>query len=285
MEDAAHQQDESPPDSASRFDAVFTVFADLRRRFFLCAVAVLVTSGIGIYFSGTLIELLKRPFLTVMGPHNKLYFTSPTESIISYMVVGAVAGVIAAAPYVFFHIWWVAAPVLYRRQKVRFLAFSTVSALVFVAGSLFGYFGILPIAIRVLVRAFETDAPFEAYMKISSFLGFSLKLLFAFGLAFELPVVMFLLGRLGVVSARAFWRGARYAVIAIFLAAAVLSPPEIVTQLILAVPLCLLYIAGALSVTLFGKRAEPAAEPPADAPGVAATYAAGGGFDKPAGSG
>jgi sec-independent protein translocase protein TatC len=133
-----------------------------------------------------------------------------------------------------------------------------VTAVAFVAGALFGYFGVLPAAIDLLVRGFEARRMFEAYIKISAFTGFALKLMAAFGLAFELPVVMFILGRLGVINRRQVWSGARYALVLIFLAAAVLTPPDVATQFVLAVPLFALYVLGAVAVTLFGKREAPA---------------------------
>jgi sec-independent protein translocase protein TatC len=172
----------------------------------------------------------------------------------AHLLVAFVAAVILVAPYLFLQLWWLASPVLYRTNRVRFVAFALTTAVTFVAGALFGYFGVLPEAINFLVRSFDLKTNFEAMLRISSFLSFALKLMLAFGLAFELPVIMFLLGRLGVVNARQLWRGGRYAVVIIFVAAAVLSPPDVITQLILAVPLCLLYLIGVAAVGLFGKR-------------------------------
>jgi len=128
------------------------------------------------------------------------------------------------------------------------------SALVFVLGAVFGYFGILPAALDFLVKRYETGEMFTAMLKISSFMNFSLKLLLVFGLGFELPVLMVLLGRLGIVNARMLWRGFRYAVVIIAIAAAALTPPDVVTQLMLAGPLVLLYVMGMALVAVVGKR-------------------------------
>lgn len=245
----------------------------LRRRF----VRMLIVLGLGItaclIFSRDLLLIIIFPFQQAMGDDRSLYFTAPYESFMAQFFVGLIAGLILTAPYLFAEIWRLVAPVFYRRQRRRFMVFAMVSALTFIAGALFGYFGILPAAVDYLVRQFEIQNSFRAYMRIRPFLAFALKLLLAFGLAFELPVLMFLVGRLGLVSARTLWRGFRYAVIMIFIAAAIFTPPDVMTQFMLGVPLCLLYLLGVLAVALFGKRPAPA-EPPAEEQPSAATDAA-----------
>ena len=112
----------------------------------------------------------------------------------------------------------------------------------------------MPAVLKFLVRGFEQKWQMEAFLRVRAFMNFSLKLLFAFGLAFELPVLMFILGRLGVVGARVLWRGFRYAVLLIFIAAAVFTPPDVVSQFLLAAPLILLYLIGVAAVALTGRR-------------------------------
>jgi sec-independent protein translocase protein TatC len=231
-----------------------SVVTVLRRKLLHSAIAVGIGAAIGIYFSDDLLAILKVPFLTVMGPHSRLYFTAPSESFIVYMTIGIIAGVIMAAPYLFLQLWWVLAPVLYRTRRRSFLFLAMLTAVTFVGGALFGYFGILPVAVEVLIKGFESKAAFEAYMKVSDFTSFALKLLLAFGLAFEMPVVMMILGRFGLIGAKTLWRGFRYAVVLVFLVAAVLTPPDLLTQVLLGVPLCLLYLFGVLLVAIFGKR-------------------------------
>lgn len=230
------------------------VITDLRKRLLRMVLAVGAGAAVGWYFAGDLLLVLRVPFHKVLGPSRSLYFTAPHESFMAHLWLGLVAGLLLAAPYVFLQIWWIASPVLYRRRRAVFLVFAMASALVFVLGSLFGYFGILPAALDFLVRRFELGELFTAKLKISSFMSFSLKLLLVFGLAFELPVMMVLLGRLGVLNARHLWRGFRYAVVIIVIASAVLTPPDVFTQLMLAGPLILLYLVGMLLVAVLGKR-------------------------------
>ena len=241
-------------DNASPLANWLPVVTALRRKLLHSAIAVSIGAGIGIYFSEDLLAILKVPFLGVMGPHSRLYFTAPSESFATYMIIGILAGVIMAAPYLFLQLWWVIAPIMYRTRQRLFLFYAMLTAVTFIAGSLFGYFGVLPAAIDFLVKRFEMKTAFEAYMKVSDFTEFSLKLLVAFGLAFEMPVVMLILGRLGLIGAGTLWRGFRYAVVLVFLAAAVLTPPDLLTQILLGLPLCLLYLSGVLLVWIFGKR-------------------------------
>jgi sec-independent protein translocase protein TatC len=230
------------------------VFTDLRRRLLRSVMAIGVGAAIGLYFSGDLLLVLKVPFHTALGAARNLYFTAPHESFVAHLWIGLVAGLLLATPYLALQMWWVASPVLYRKRRWTFMIFALVSGLVFVLGALFGYFGILPAALDFLIRRYELTEMFQAMIKISSFLSFSLKLLIVFGVAFELPVLMFMLGRLGVVTGRMLWRGFRYAVVIIVIAAAVLTPPDVLTQIMLAGPMVLLYVLGMGLVAVFGKR-------------------------------
>ena len=196
-----------------------SLFIELRRRFFRCVLAIFAGAGVGWYFSADLILIMQLPFTKIMGPDRIMIFTAPHEGFVAHLVVGLVAGLILAAPYLFLQVWWFFAPVFYRRQKTLFFFFAMLSAITFVGGALFGYFGILPAAIDFLVQGFEQRAPLTAMLSVQKFLSFSLKLLIVFGLAFELPIVMLILGRLGVVNAGLLWRGFRYAVVLIIVAA------------------------------------------------------------------
>jgi len=243
-------------DALPRLNKYMDVIVVLRRRFFYCLIALGLGSALGLYFSGDLIRILQMPFQEVLGPGRTLVFMAPTEAFMANMWVGIIAGALLAAPYLFLQGWWVLAPVMYRQQRKTFMFVAMFTAVTFVCGGIFGYFVVLPLAMNLLVRGFEMNSIFEAVLSVQKFCFFALKLLFAFGLAFELPVVMLILGRLGLVTAQAWWRGFRYAVVLIFLIAGILTPPDIFTQIAVAAPLCLLYATGAGLVTLFGKKSE-----------------------------
>ncbi len=249
-------------DAIPTSDKLLNVFAELRRRLLYVVIAIGLGATVGWIFSGDLLRVLLVPFHSALGANRALYFTAPHESFMAHLWLGLMAGLLFAAPYIFLQIWWVASPVLYRKRRTTFLVFAMFSALAFVVGALFGYFGILPAALDFLVKRFEMKEMFTAMLKISSFMNFSFKLLLVFGLAFELPVLMLLLGRLGVLNARLLWRGFRYAVVIIVVFAAVLTPPDVITQVMLAGPMLLLYLLGILLVALFGKRGDHPVQPP-----------------------
>ena len=204
-------------DRAEPSPAAFSVIVELRRRLLRSIAAVTVASTIGWIFSRDLLRILQVPFIDVMGPQGKLYYLAPSEAFMALMWIGVVAGLLLAAPYLALQLWWVFAPMFRRQKPGRFLFFAMLTAVTFVLGALFGYFGVMPAVLKFLVRGFEQKWQMEAFLRVRAFMNFSLKLLFAFGLAFELPVLMFILGRLGVVGARVLWRGFRYAVLLIFI--------------------------------------------------------------------
>jgi sec-independent protein translocase protein TatC len=250
-------------------DATIAVITELRRRLVRMFVVVIAFSGVGWYLANDLLRILQGPFAAVMGTQRALYYTAPAEAFMASMIIGLVFGVLAAAPYLAWQLWRTFAPVFRRQKPWRFILFAMLTAVTFVAGALFGYFYVLPAVLKFLVAGFEQRAQMDAFVRVRPFVNFSLKLLLAFGLSFELPVMMFVLGRLGLVSARTLWRGFRYAVVLILVAAAIFTPPDVVSQIMLAVPLLILYLLGVGAVAITGKRkaraetAEETEQPPA----------------------
>jgi len=242
-------------------DATIAVITELRRRFVRMFVVVIAFSGVGWYFAGDLLRILQVPFVSLMGTQRALYYTAPAEAFMANMIVGLVFGVFAAAPYLAWQLWRTFAPVFHRRKPWRFICYAMLTAVTFVVGALFGYFYVLPPVLTFLVEGFEQRAQMDAFVRVRPFINFSLKLLLAFGLSFELPVMMFVLGRLGLVSARTLWRGFRYALVLILVAAAIFTPPDVVSQIMLALPLLILYLLGVGAVALTGKRNAKAKTP------------------------
>lgn len=171
-------------------------------------------------------------------PRPRLIFTAPAEAILLSFKIALVGGLIAASPVIFYQLWRFVAPGLYKNERVVILPTVFASVLCFLAGIGFSYL-VVPYVINFLARfgAGRMDAMFRT----SEYLGFLIRISLAFGLVFELPVVSFILTRLGVLTPRFLVEKLRYAILIMFILAAVLTPPDIISQVFLAVPLLLLY--------------------------------------------
>ncbi len=230
---------------------------ELRRRLLRSVLAVVVMSLVAFYFSDELMWFIVRPLGDV-----KLHVTQVTGSFYAYLKVALVGGIVAAAPIVFYQLWAFVAPGLYPQEKSKVLPLVLVSTLLFLAGGAFCYLLVLPYSLKFLI-GFSGDL-LSPIITVGSYLTFAGMLMLAFGLGFEMPVVAYFLGTIGLISPRFLSKGRRYAVVLILILAAILTPtPDVATQLMLAGPLYLLYEISIIIVRITGrKKSEPITEQP-----------------------
>ena len=197
-----------------------------------------------------------------MHKGDKLIFTGITEALFTYIKISLLSGVLLAIPVILYEFWMFAAPGLYQNEKKVILPVVILSTFFFIGGALFAYFIVFPYGFKFLL-AFASDNV-QAMPSMREYLSFSAKFLLAFGLIFEMPIVITLLAWMGLVTAAFLKKNRKYAVILIWIVAAILTPtPDIVTQAMMAVPLMLLYELSIFGARIFGRdrREESSPEP------------------------
>jgi sec-independent protein translocase protein TatC len=195
----------------------------------------------------------------MMPAGGSLIFTSVAEAFFTYMKVAFIAGLILASPYLLYQIWAFVAPGLYQKEKKYVVPFVLGGSLFFAMGVFFGYFIAIPIGFKFLL-GYATDF-IKPMPSMKEYLSFSIKFLLVFGLVFEFPVVLVLLARIGVIDAKTLARQRKYAILLIFIFAAVMTPPDLISQVLMALPLMGLYELSILLSKVFGKRKEVPASP------------------------
>jgi sec-independent protein translocase protein TatC len=233
-----------------------THLQELRKRLILSFIAVGGGFALCYTFAEKIFDILAAPLLEMMPQGGSLIFTSVAEAFFTYMKVAFVAGLILASPFVLYQIWAFVAPGLYRHEKKYVVPFVLAGSFFFALGIFFGYYVALPIGFKFLL-GFATDF-IKPLPSMKEYLSFSIKFLLAFGLVFEFPVVLVLLARIGVVDARTLARQRKYAILLIFIFAAVMTPPDLISQVLMALPLMGLYELSILLSKLFGKKSPPA---------------------------
>ncbi len=227
---------------------------ELRRRLVACAIAVGIGFIAAYFFKERLFQILILPLKRVMPPGDQLIFTNLPEMFFTYLKVAFVAGLLAAAPFIFYEIWMFVAPGLYQKEKKFLSPFVISSSILFVGGALFGYFIVFPFGFKFFMSfANEYIKPLPS---VKQYFAFSTKLLLAFGLVFELPVVAFFLAKMGLINDTFLKKQRKFALLLIFVMAAILTPPDVVTQLMMAGPLLALYEISILVTKLAGKKKE-----------------------------
>jgi sec-independent protein translocase protein TatC len=225
---------------------------ELRKRLIACAISVGVAFVIAYIFSERLFELLVLPLKRVMPEDQQLIFTNLPEMFIAYLKVAFIAGILVAAPFIFYQIWLFVAPGLYQKEKRYLIPFVVFSTILFVGGALFGYFVVFPFGFKFFMGF--TNEYVKALPSVKQYLSFSIKLLFAFGIVFELPVVIFFLAKMGIVTPAYLRKKRKYAILLAFVFGAILTPPDVMTQFMMAVPLVLLYEIGIVVARLARKK-------------------------------
>ena len=231
----------------------FTAHLDeLRTRLIRCFIAVGVGFVASYAFKEKLFEILIKPLTSVMNPGDKIIFTGLPEAFFTYLKVAFLSGLMLSVPVIIYEFWMFVAPGLYKKERKMLIPIIILSSIFFLGGSLFGYFIVFPFGFRFFL-SFTTDT-IQALPSMKEYLGFSSKLLLAFGIVFELPLVITFLARLGIVTVEFLKTNRKYAILIFFVGAAILTPPDVVTQTMMAVPLMLLYEISIVGARIFGKK-------------------------------
>ncbi|MCF8033056.1 MAG: twin-arginine translocase subunit TatC [Desulfarculaceae bacterium] len=257
---------ERPPEAEDQFEAepeeheddqvsrmpFLAHLEELRSRLVRSAIAVGV-AFLGTYlFKEQLYQGLARPLKAAMPPDAKLIYTAPAEAFFTYLKIALLAAIVVASPFIFYQFWRFIAPGLYDHERKAVWPFVLVSSVLFIVGAVFCYTMVFPYAFQFFM-SFATD-DIVPMLSLKSYLSFSATLLFAFGVIFEMPLVLVFLGRIGVVTSKGLKKNRKYAILIMFVAGAMFTPPDVVTQCMMAVPLILLYEISTLMVAATEKK-------------------------------
>ena len=225
---------------------------ELRKRLIVCFIAVGAGFILSYGFKEKLFQILTYPLISVMKTDGTLIFTGLPEAFFTYLKVSFLTGFILSAPVILYEFWVFVAPGLYHKERRLLLPVVFFSSLFFIAGALFGYFVVFPFGFKFFLGfATETIKPL---ISMREYLSFAAKLLIAFGLAFELPIVVTFLSRLGIVTVDFLKKNRKYALLLSFVCSAILTPPDVITQIMMALPLMILYEMGIYSAMFFGRK-------------------------------
>lgn len=217
---------------------------ELRDRLIRSLWVLAVTLGVSFFFSRDLFDWIAAPMNQALRDTGTgtLAVTEATEGLLVQMKVAGLSGLFLASPFLFFQIWQFVSPGLYDQEKKHVVPLAFTSTVLFVTGAAFAYFGVFKFGFPFFLQMNGPDV--TAVLSINSYLTFAMTLLVAFGAAFQLPVVIFFLARLGIINHRDLIRGFRYSIVAIAIVAAILTPPDILSMALMGVPLVLLYGVG-----------------------------------------
>ncbi len=225
---------------------------ELRERLIVCFIAAFIGFCIAYGFKEQLFRILMNPLIAAMGKGEKLIFTGLAEAFFTYLKVALLGGLMLASPVILYEFWMFVAPGLYAGERRLMLPIVLLSSFFFIGGALFGYFIVFPFGFKFFL-AFA-DENIQAMPSMKEYLSFSSTMLLAFGVVFELPLVITFLARLGVVSIDFLKKNRKYAVLLIFIVAAILTPPDVVSQIMMAIPLTVLYEVSIVGAKIFGKK-------------------------------
>ncbi len=236
-------------------------FRELRNRIAVIVLSLVVCFGLTISFAGEIYQFLVQPLADAMpGENRRLIYTGLTETFFTYVKLGFFSSFILAFPIVAYQIYAFIAPGLYKKERKVMLPFMLLSPALFVLGAAMAYYMIFPMAWGFFL-SFESvgldgDLPIQLEARVSEYLSLVTSIIIAFGVAFQLPVVLILLARVGFISADSLRKKRKYALIGIVTLAAVVTPPDVISQIGLAIPLLLLYEISIIACAAIEKEKE-----------------------------
>tara|TARA_Y100000741_G_C18201145_1_gene537639 strand:+ start:181 stop:945 length:765 start_codon:yes stop_codon:yes gene_type:complete len=252
-------------DDKSKESSIVDHLTELRSRLLKSTIYLLIFFIISYTFAENIYNFLVYPYAEAVkndGVDRRLIFTALHETFITYLKLAFFTAIFIASPIILVQIWKFIAPGLYKNEKKALLPYLIATPTLFLLGGMLVYYLIMPLAIKFFL-SFETvqnvnNLPIELEAKVNEYLSLIMRLIFAFGLSFQLPVLLSLLAHVGFVNSEYLKKRRKYVVVIIFSVAALLTPPDPITQIGLAIPLLILYELSIISVKLIEKRSNNA---------------------------
>tara|TARA_Y100001970_G_C14255663_1_gene875182 strand:+ start:3814 stop:4581 length:768 start_codon:yes stop_codon:yes gene_type:complete len=236
---------------------------ELRKRLINSLIFLTLLFIICYFFSEYIYGFLVQPYADVVndtGSNRRLIFTALQETFLTYLKVSFFAAFFCTSPFILIQIWKFIAPGLYDHEKSAIMPYLVLTPILFLLGGMLVYYLIMPLAIKFFMSfestGLNTSLPIQLEAKVNEYLSLVMKLIFAFGLSFQLPVVLSLLARIGIINSKFLKERRKYVIVIIFAAAALLTPPDPITQIGLAIPLLILYELSIFSVKIIEKKLE-----------------------------
>ncbi len=246
---------------------------ELRSRLIKAVVAFVVMFVLFFYFAKDIYNLLVIPFEMAAGPDAKLIYTAPQEFFFTQIKVAMFSAAFAACPVIISQIYAFVAPGLYKHERSAFVPYLVATPIFFALGAMLVFFLVMPNLLHFFLAMQQSKEPGKAQIellpRVSEYLSLIMTLIFAFGITFQMPVVLTLLGRIGIIDSQFLKEKRRYAIVLVFIVAAILTPPDVFSQLALAIPAMALYELSIISVSMIEKKQqEERAKREAEGPGA-----------------
>ena len=227
---------------------------ELRARLILALIGLVIGTILCLFFGGKIIALIEKPYVGVMGEDARMQTIAPAEGLVSYMKIAFISGLILTCPWVFYQLWMFVAAGLYPHERRYVQIAVPFSAALFVIGALFFLFIVAPLTIGFLVKFNEKILDVESRFTFPSYISFVTLLMLVFGIAFQTPIAIFILNRTGLISIKAFCKSRKFVFLGVFIIGAVVTPPDFISQVTLAIPLYALFEIGILLSWLAERR-------------------------------
>lgn len=237
--------------------------AELRKRLFYCLLALIVGFAICYSFSQEIFDFLSQPLKNVLPSDGSLMMFRLQEGFLTNLKVSLIGGFFLALPFIFYHIWAFVSPGLHPHEKKYTLPFAILATILFIIGATFGFEIVFPLGFKFFLT--YATGGIIPQISMGEYLSFISWLLLVFGLVFELPLIFFFLSKVGLVTAKSLSKSRRIAILLIFIISAILTPPDVISQIMLAVPFLVLYEISILVVKITSKKEKDRQEESANA--------------------
>jgi sec-independent protein translocase protein TatC len=219
---------------------------ELRMRLIFALVGLIACSIICLIFCSKIINIIEGPYLEAMGQEARLQTLAPADGIVSYIKIALISGLILSSPWVFYQIWMFVAAGLYPHERRYVYLATPFSAILFVIGAIFFIVYVAPLTLKFLVKFNQRILGVSSNFTFANYISFVTMLMLIFGVAFQTPIAIFFLNRTGLVSIRALQKSRKFVLLGVFVVAAMATPPDVISQVTLAVPLYALFELGIL---------------------------------------